>query len=121
MAIIWKGGWTSDGNGLSDTTYYEDEVVSHLNVSYIAKAEVAIGSPVPSSDMGNWDTFVSGAMGTSGTSGNTGPQGLAGADGTHGTSGTSGNNGQTLSPKGVEEDYASMIANNPTPTDLDTY
>jgi hypothetical protein len=91
MAIIWKGGWTSDGSGLSDTTYYEDEVVSHLNVSYIAKAEVAIGSPVPSSDMSNWDTFVSGAIGTSGTSGTSGTTGTSGTSGfgvpTGGTSG----------------------------------
>jgi hypothetical protein len=91
MAIVWKGGWTSDGNGLSDTTYYEDEVVSHLNVSYIAKAEVAIGSPVPSSDMSNWDTFVSGAIGTSGTSGTSGTTGTSGTSGfgvpTGGTSG----------------------------------
>lgn len=33
----------------------------------------------------------------------------------------SGNNGQTLSPKGVEASYASMLTNHPTPTLLDTY
>lgn len=33
----------------------------------------------------------------------------------------SGSNGQTLSPKGVEVSYADMIANHPTPDNLDTY
>jgi hypothetical protein len=163
MAIIWKGGWTSDGNGLSDTTYYRDEVVSFENVSYIVTAaSVAVGSGPPSTDMGKWDTFVSGATGTSGTSGAQGlginfvgewlnvaaygkndvvrygmpyrvysaKENISPGETTPDQNSkwlllvTSGNNGQTLSPKGVEANYANLIANqmaSPGPELLDTY
>lgn len=76
--IKWKGGWSSTF-GVSDMTYYRNDVVSYDNITYIVTAvSVAIGSPNPTQDMGNWDTFVSGAEGTSGISGINGTSGTSG-------------------------------------------
>ena len=97
--IIWKGGWSSTF-GVSDMTYYKNEVVSYNNISYIVTANsIAIGSPNPTQDMAKWNTFVSGAIGTSGTSGINGTAGSSGTSGispigdlrlfTAGTAGTS--------------------------------
>lgn len=76
--IIWKGGWSS-ALGVSDMTYYKNDVVSYNNITYIVTAtSIAVGSPNPTQDMAKWNTFVSGALGTSGTSGIAGTSGTSG-------------------------------------------
>jgi hypothetical protein len=105
MALNWKGGWTSN-LGVSDMTYYKDDVVDHNNVMYIVTANsVPIGSPAPSLDMSKWDTVVSGAIGTSGSSGTSGTSGSSPigtakvyTSGTAGTSWTFTHNLGTLNP-----------------------
>jgi hypothetical protein len=105
MALNWKGGWIS-ALGVSDMTYYKDDVVDHNNVMYIVTAtSVPIGSPAPGLDMSKWDTVVSGAIGTSGSSGTSGTSGSSPigtakvyTSGTAGTSWTFTHNLGTLNP-----------------------
>jgi hypothetical protein len=105
MALNWKGGWIS-ALGVSDMTYYKDDVVDHNNVMYIVTANsVPIGSPAPGLDMSKWDTVVSGAIGTSGSSGTSGTSGSSPigtakvyTSGTAGTSWTFTHNLGTLNP-----------------------
>lgn len=94
MAITWEGGWT--GVTSSSISYYTGDVISHNNIVYSVKKNVAvvpIGSPSPDLDMSNWDVFASGANGTSGSSGTSGGNGSSGSSGNSGTSGSSGNSG----------------------------
>lgn len=48
MALNWEGGWT--GGTASLISYYTGDIVSHNNIIYIVKNNVAIvpiGSPTP--------------------------------------------------------------------------
>jgi hypothetical protein len=90
----WKGEWLDSGDGTSQISYYVDDLVNYRNIVFICTADVPLGSVAPEFDMGNWDEYVSGALGTSGTSGTSG-------SGTSGSSGfgvpTGGTSGQVLS------------------------
>lgn len=59
----WKGEWFDDGAGNSQISYYTGEFVNYGNTVYIATTTVPLGSPIPPSDMGNWDILVAGTNG----------------------------------------------------------
>ena len=96
MSVNWEGGWV--GVTSSSISYYTGDVISHNNIVYSVKKNVAvvpIGSPSPDLDMSNWDVFASGANGTSGSSGTSGGNGSSGDSGTSGSSGNSGTSGSS--------------------------